>query len=111
MAENAPVAKKSQDDTLLAVLATFPLIGLVMYFGMNDLSDFVRHYAKQSVGLSILVIASVVIGIIPLIGWLVSCILGIAVFVGWLLLVINAFQGTKFELPVVTDLVNQLLKK
>jgi len=106
----ADVAQNTkQDDTLLAVIATIPLLGLIMFFGMNDLSDFARHYAKQGTGLFILWVIAFVLGIIPILGWLLSCLLSLIALVGWLLLVINALQGNRFELPVLTDLVNQLL--
>ncbi|MFQ5493485.1 MAG: DUF4870 domain-containing protein [Candidatus Dojkabacteria bacterium] len=107
--EAAPKAKS--DDTLMAVLATLPLIGLIFYFAMSDASKFVRHYAKQSIGLLVLWVVAVALGFIPVLGWILSCLIGIGAFVGWILLVVNALQGNTFSLPVISDLLDQVLKE
>lgn len=111
------MAKESagaNNDTVMAAIATVPLIGLIMYFAMSDSSDFVKHYAKQGTGLFVIAIVitvlSFVLAFIPFIGWCASFLLWIGMFVAWLMLVINALQGKKYSLPVVTDLVNSVLK-
>lgn len=112
----APAAQGADNDKVLAAVATIPVVGLIIYFTMKDASDLVKFYAKQSNGILILSIIAFVgafAAIIPYLGWLVSCattILGFAAFVLWLVLLINALQGTKFRIPVLADLVDQVLK-
>jgi len=105
------------NDNVMAAIATIPLVGLIMYYGIKDSSDLVKFYAKQSIGLLlvsiILSVVSFIVGFIPFIGLLVSClvsIVGLGLGVIWLVLFINALQGKKFRLPVLADAVDQLIK-
>jgi uncharacterized membrane protein len=107
----ADATKSKQDDTMLAALATLPLVGLIIYFAMADASAYVKNYAKQSMGLLAIWLVAVVLGFIPILGWILSCVLGIVGLVAWLMLLINALQGNQtFKLPVLGDLVDGILK-
>jgi len=102
---------KKQDETLMAALATLPLVGLVIYFAMSDASAFVKNYAKQSVGLLGLWVVAVALGFIPFLGWILSCVIGIVGLVAWLMLLINALQGNQsYKLPVLGEQMDKLLK-
>jgi uncharacterized membrane protein len=100
----------TQDDLLLAALATIPVVGLVIYYSMNDASDFVKHYAKQSIALLGIILVGAVIGIIPFLGWALAVLFNIAGVVAWVVLVLQALQGKKYELPIVTEIVNNIIK-
>ncbi len=83
---------------------------------------FVRFHALQSIFFSIAVLVlygglgaflalfqavpgvNVVMGIL---GALVSSLLGIAVFVVWIILMLRAYQGERYKLPVVGDIADQ----
>lgn len=68
----------------------------------------VRFHAMQSVvTFGILTLASFV----PVIGWMLSPFLMIVAFVLWLVLMVKAYQGAEFELPVVGKLARQWLGK
>ncbi len=116
MAEKENVAPKKDDDKILAAVATVPIVGLVIYFAMKDASDYVRHYAKQ--GMSLFLVLPIylilfVLYFIPVVNIVAVCLtwlLGIVLFVLWLLLVVNALQEKKYSLPVLTDIVNSVLK-
>jgi uncharacterized membrane protein len=115
MAET-PKAQGQDNDKVLAAVATIPLVGLVIYFAMKDATPFVRHYAKQSIGLTVIWAIGIVLTIlfvIPVLGWILSCLGFVAFVVGgvlWLVLLINALQGNTFSLPVLSDLVNSVIK-
>lgn len=71
-------------------------------------NKFIRFHAMQSVvTFGILTIASLA----PLIGWILSPFIMIIGFVLWLVLMVKAYQGEEFELPVVGQLARQWLKK
>jgi uncharacterized membrane protein len=102
---------KKQDETLMAALATLPLVGLIIYFAMSDASAFVKNYAKQSIGLLVLWVVAAALGFIPVLGWILSCLLGIAGLVAWLLLLVNALQSNPtYKLPVLGELMDGILK-
>ncbi len=89
--------------------------GLIFYF--IDKRPFVRFHAAQSIvvfgGLTIIRVG---LGMVFLTGgvslgfgllWLVS-ILG---FVLWILLMIKAYQGERYRLPIAADLADQIFGK
>ena len=47
---------------------------------------------------------------IPLL-WILSALFGLLVFVLWLVLVIKAYQGEKFKLPIVGDIAEKQAQK
>lgn len=71
-------------------------------------SAYVRFHAMQSVlvfgGLTVL---KVLLGFVPIIGWLgLLAVVPLTVLL-WILLMFKAFQGELFKLPVVGDLAEQ----
>jgi uncharacterized membrane protein len=121
--ESAAPVKKT-DDTMMAAAATIPIVGIIIYFGMKDASDYVKHYAKQGIALCIpaalLIIISIVtfvLSFLPVIGTIVSVVsfcfyplAGLALFALWVFVLINALQGKKYSLPYLTELVDKYVK-
>ncbi|MGE0875520.1 MAG: DUF4870 domain-containing protein [Burkholderiales bacterium] len=91
---------------LLCYLAGW-ITGLV-FFLIEKENRFVRFHAMQSLitfgGLTALFIA---LGFIPLIGWLLIPILGLVQLVLWILLMVKAYQGEHFKLPVIGELAEK----
>lgn len=82
------------------------LTGIV--FLLIERDPFVRFHAMQS----ILVFGGLtVLSFIPFIGLVLSPILFIAGFVLWLVLIYKAYQGEKFELPVIGEFAKKQLGK
>lgn len=104
-------SKSAGDDKVLAAVATIPLVGLIIFYAMPDASDMVKHYAKQSNAVLAANIVNMVVGLIPVLGWMVALILPFVTFVMWILLFIKALQGEeKYMLPVVGEYFDKLLK-
>lgn len=69
---------------------------------------FVRFHAWQAlVTFGGLTLASVVAPLIPGIGLLLASLLSIAGLALWIVLLVKAFQGERFKLPVVGDYAEQ----
>ena len=63
-------------------------------------NKFVRFHAMQSIIVfGALTIASFILGWIPLIGAFFAWIIKVLGFILWIVLMIKAYQGTKFKLP------------
>lgn len=81
--------------------------GLVFFLIEKD-SKFVKFHAMQSiitfVALSIVLI---IVQLIPFIGWTLATIVSLLMIVVWIILMIKAYQGEKFKLPVVGDLAEK----
>lgn len=104
-------SKSADNDKILAAVATIPLVGLIIYYAMPDSSDFVKHYAKQSLAVLAANILVFVVGFVPILGWIAAPLLSIVALVMWILLFVKALQGEeKFTLPVVGEYFDNLLK-
>ncbi len=91
---------------LLCYLAGW-ITGLV-FFLIEKENRFVRFHAMQSIitfgGLTVLFI---LLGFIPVLGWVIMPILGLAQLVLWVLLMVKAYSGEYFKLPVIGDLAEK----
>lgn len=109
---NAPLEPLPADDTSTGLAPNVSallcyLLGFVtgiIFLVLETKNQDVRFHAYQSLAtfLSIFVI-SVVAGIIPLVGWLVSALLTPLSLVLWVILMVKAAQGERFKLPWVGD--------
>lgn len=83
------------------------LTGLIFILIEKE-NRFVRFHAMQSIlifgGLTVLFM---VLGFIPIIGWMVIPLLAIVQLILWVLLMVKAYQGETFKLPVVGDLAEK----
>ena len=81
--------------------------GLVFYLIEKD-NKFVRFHAMQSiVAFGSLFVLGVGLGFIPIIGWALMPFLWIANLVLWVLLMVKAYQGEMFKLPIVGDIAEK----
>ena len=67
-------------------------------------NKFVRFHAMQSIVVfGAYTVLQLVLGWIPWIGWMIGTLLGILALVLWIILMIKAYQGQKYKLPVAGD--------
>ncbi len=97
-----------------------PLSGIVFFLIEKD-NQTVRFHAAQSMvvgaGLFVaniaLMVLGVILGSVPLLGWLIASLLslafGLACFVLWVMLMVRAFQGAEWELPVAGEYARRLV--
>jgi len=85
--------------------------GIVFYL-LEKENKFVRFHAMQSI--LVFLPLSVIYWIfgwmlwwIPFIGWAISILIGLLMFILWLVLMIKAYQGEMFKLPVVGDMAEK----
>ena len=84
----------------------------LIFLLLEQKNAFVRFHALQSlVTFLALFIASVVFGFIPVLGMLVSLILWPLGVVLWIVLMVKAYKGERYKLPVIGDFVEQQLGK
>jgi len=82
------------------------LSGIIIFLIEKD--SYVRFHAMQSIiTFGILSIAMMV----PIIGLMLSPLLMILAFVLWIILIIKAYQGEKYKLPVVGDFAQKQAEK
>ena len=85
--------------------------GLVFYLIEKE-SDFVKYHATQSVIVfGTLTLASIATGAVPFIGVLLAPLLSLLAFALWIILMIKAFQRTRYKLPWAGDLAEKYARK
>lgn len=87
----------------IAIIAYITIIGLIIAFVMNTdkKNDFAKYHIKQSLGLALTGLALGLIGIIPILGWIIN-ILGIFVLIYmWIMGLVNAINGLEKPLPIL----------
>ena len=81
--------------------------GLV-FFLIEKKNKFVRFHALQSIIVfGVLTLASIVLGWIPFIGWVISSLISVLAIVLWILLMVKAYQGEKYKLPWAGNLAEK----
>lgn len=87
---------------LLAYLAGF--VSAVVLLVLEKENRSVRFHAYQSLAtFGGLFVLSLVVGLIPFVGWLIALLLSPVSLILWIVLMVKAYQGERFKLPVVGD--------
>lgn len=93
------------------------ITGLVFYL-LEKENKFVRFHAMQSIvsfgALTVVGIVFSVLSAIPFIGilfWLLDILLSLLVVVLWVVLMVKAYQGQTYKLPVAGNFAEQQLAK
>lgn len=83
------------------------ITGLVFLL-IEKKDEFVRFHAMQSI---VTFGALTVLAMVPVIGWVLSPFVMILSLILWLVLIVKAYQGEKFALPVVGEFAKKQLGK
>ncbi|MDD3720985.1 MAG: hypothetical protein PHW92_00660 [Lutibacter sp.] len=88
-----------------AIIAYITIIGLIIAFVMNNdkKEPFASYHIKQSLGLALTGLALGVIGMVPILGWIIN-ILGIFVLLYmWVVGLMNAINGKESAVPFLGE--------
>ena len=109
MAEESRPTSTGIDQNVAGLLCY--LVGWVtglIFFLIEKENKFVRFHAMQSIitfgGLTVLFL---LLGFIPIIGWMLVPFVALLQLVLWILLMVKAYQGERFKLPVVGDMAEK----
>lgn len=84
----------------------------LLFLLLETKNAFVRFHALQSLTTFLgLFILSFVAGLIPILGLLVNVLLFPLGVILWIILMVKAYKGERFKLPVIGDFVEQQLNK
>ena len=112
----APPVAGGLTDNVAGALAYVTIIPAIVFLVLEPFNKkrFVRFHAFQciffAIAWTVLWIGLAFIGHIPFLGWatlLVWPLISLAGFVIWLILVLKAYQGQMFKLPVIGDMAEQ----
>ena len=89
------------DAKTKAIVSHIFIIGwiIALIINMNNKEEYASYYIKQNLGIIILSLALSIIGVIPILGWVVSFVGGLLLFVFWLMSLIWSIQGEMKPIP------------
>jgi len=91
----------------LLCYALFWVSGLILYLVETE-NRFIRFHAVQSIIVfGFLNIAAIVFGWIPWFDLVILPLIGLLVVILWIVLMVRAYQGTMYKLPVAGDLAEK----
>ncbi|MBL7156765.1 MAG: DUF4870 domain-containing protein [Candidatus Omnitrophica bacterium] len=80
----------------------------IIFFLIEKENKFVRFHAMQSIiTFGFLFILGMILPFIPIVGWVFIPLLWIFELVLWIVLMVKAYQGERFKLPVAGDIAEQ----
>lgn len=93
------------DVNVAAALSYFLIIAIVwLVLEPYNKNRFIRFHAIQAIGLAVVSMGlSIVLGMIPVLGWIMLIFLPLVVFVAAVICAVKAFQNQWFKLPVIGD--------
>ena len=84
----------------------------IVFLILEKENKFVRFHAMQSLvtflGLFIILI---IVGMIPILHWVLSPLISIIALILWLFLMYKAFKGERYKLPTVGDFAEKQINK
>ncbi len=103
-----PAITKSQDENTKAMLTYLAgwITGLIFLLTEKE-DQNIRFHAAQS--LVVFGVLNLVV-LVPLIGWMLSPLISLIALALWVLLMLKAYQGEKFVLPVAGEYAQKLMK-
>lgn len=97
-------------DNMAGALAYVTIIPAILFLVMEpyNRNRFIRFHAFQCLFTAVAFMAiGIVLNFIPVLGWIVALFMPLIGLVLWVLLVVMAYQGKKFKLPVIGDLAEK----
>lgn len=99
-------------DQNMAAALTYPfgfITGLIFLLIEKE-NRFVKFHALQSIFTSIaLILISIILGFVPIIGWIISILATPIIFVFIIVLIFKAYKGEWFKVPVIGDMAEKQL--
>lgn len=101
--ENTEIQIAHEEGKTVAIVAYLTLVGLIIAFILNSekKNAFAKYHIGQSLGLCLTGLGLGVIGMIPILGWIIN-ILGFFILVYmWIMGLMNAINGRKKAIPIL----------
>jgi len=105
--------KEVEDGKIFAFLSIFlTIVGFLIVLLTKKDNKYAMYYAKQGLVLFIAYIAVgiviMVIGWIPIIGWLITAALWIFMLVLWIMGIIYSLSGEEKDIPIIGELAKKI---
>lgn len=106
-------AQSGLSDTAAGAIAYITILPAILFMVLEpyNRNSYVRFHAWQSIFFCIFAVAChIVLGLIPVVGWILSPIVALGFFIFWLMLVIKASKGIRYKAPFIGNFAEQQAK-
>jgi uncharacterized membrane protein len=80
------------------------LTGIVFLILEKD-NKFVKFHAMQSIlTFGVITVIQIILGFIPIVGWILGLLVWLATLVLWIVLMLKAYQGQTWKLPIAGEI-------
>lgn len=95
----------STEDKNIAIIAYLTFIGLIIAIIMNNngKAAFSSYHIRQSLGLNVTGLSLGVIGMVPILGWIVSVLGSFVLLYMWVIGLMNAINGKPTPCPILGE--------
>ena len=100
-------------ETAAGVIAYITIIPAIIFLVMDpyNRSPFIRFHAWQSIFFGIAVaVVHLVLGVIPILGWILMVPVGLAFLILWIFVMIKASKGERYKIPFIGNFAEQAAK-
>lgn len=90
-----------QESKKIAIIAYITIIGLIVAFIMNNEKkhDYASYHIRQSLGLGLTALALGIVGLIPVLGWIINLIGVFILLYLWVMGLMNAINEKQKPVP------------
>ena len=89
----------------------FGWVSGLIFFLIEKENKFVKFHALQSITVfAVLSLLMIILPFIPILGWIVMLIVPILSFVLWVVLMVKAYQGECFKVPIAGEFAEKKIK-
>jgi uncharacterized membrane protein len=107
VSEETPQSGLSDNSAgALAYVTVIPAIVFLIAEPYNK-NSYIKFHAWQSIFLGIAWFAIGIIGIIPILGWLIFALGSIALMIAWIIALLKALKGERYKLPFIGNLAEK----
>lgn len=101
--ETTFVPTVNEEAKKIAIIAYITIIGLIIAYIMNNEKkfQFARYHIRQSLGLGLTILALWIIGIIPILGWIISIVGFLVILYMWIMGLMNAINDNEKPIPFI----------
>ncbi|WP_111309959.1 DUF4870 domain-containing protein [Confluentibacter sediminis] len=92
-----------KDGKMIAIISYITIIGLIIAFVMNNdkKNTFASYHIKQSLGLALTGLSLGIIGMVPILGWIIDFFGFFVLLYMWIVGLINAMNEKEKPVPIL----------
>ena len=80
----------------------------IIFLLLEKDNRFIRFHAIQSIVVfGAFTVVEIILSFIPVVGWILSSLLGLLAFILWIVLMVQAYGGKMYKLPIAGDIAER----